>query len=73
MYFKALQRAYNLKNKVVHFRKIKLMSKVFESFRKKKEFVELKIQMREICHSKYEDNLIAKSFDLLYEYANRKR
>ena len=43
------------------------------SFKKKKEFEELKIQMREICLYKYEDNLLAKSFDKLFEFSQKKR
>ena len=71
-YFRAFLRAFDLNRKIVKFRRTTLQKKVFISFKKKKEFVELKNQMNEICLYKYEDNLKLKSFDILLGYAQKK-
>ena len=72
-YFQAFKRAFSLQRSVANFRRKNLLRKVITSFKKKKEFEELKIQMREICLYKYEDNLLAKSFDKLFEFSQKKR
>lgn len=62
-YLKALIRAYELSVSIKQLRRHTLMKKVFLSFEKKKEFVALKSQIKNICLDKYEVNLLVKCFD----------
>ena len=72
MYFNGLIRAFKLSFKIEKLRSQTLAKKVFLSFKKKREFVELKSQIKDICLDKYEVNLIAKCFDHLLAYSTRK-
>lgn len=72
MYFQGLRRAYELSFKIEKLRSRTLVKKVFLSFQKKKEFVELKSQIKDICLDKYEVNLLVKCFDQLVAYSTRK-
>ena len=71
-YLRALQRAFYLSRQLQRFRTVTLQKKVFASFRRKREFMKLKAQMRSICSQKYEGRLLCKGFDLLLEYSQVK-